>query len=86
MEIRKASGSCLKLSVDLADAVGVVYEEVCVASKNGVELAGSLLALGKTGVSRTESMGEIRCRGPEALMKTKHLIFSFVVISRIFIS
>lgn len=81
MEIRKATGSCLKLSVDLADAVGVqVYEEVC------VELAGSLLALGKTCVSRAQSMGKIRCRGPEALMKTKHLIFSFVDISHIFIS
>lgn len=87
MEIRKDSGSCLKLGVDLADTVGVqVDEEVCVASKNGVELAGSSLALGKTGVSRTESIGEIRCRGPEALMKTKHLIFSFVDISHIFIS
>ena len=65
MEIRKDSGSCLKLGVDLADTVGVqVDEEVCVASKNGVELAGSSLALGKTGVSRTESIGEIRCRGP----------------------
>lgn len=55
------------MGVDLADTVGVqVDEEVCVASKNGVELAGSSLALGKTSVSRTESIGELRCRGPRS--------------------
>lgn len=58
------------MGVDLADTVEVhVDEEVYIASKEGIELAGSQLTLGKPSGSRTELAGNIRCRGPVALRK-----------------
>lgn len=62
----KDHGSYLELCVDLADTVEVHGDEVCIASKDSIELVASQLTLGKT---RTELAGDIRFRGPEALRK-----------------
>lgn len=61
-----------------------IDEEVCIASRDGLELAGSHLTLGKTCGSQTELAGDIRSRGPEALRKIflffLSLIFSVLMI------
>lgn len=71
-------GSYLELGVDLADTGEIhIDEEVCIASKDGLELAGSHLTLGKTCGSQTELAGDIRSRGPEAPKKISISFLSF---------
>lgn len=66
-------GSYLEFGVDLADTLEIqIDEEVYIASKDGVELAGSQSALGKTSGARTKLIGEVRSRGFEALLKNKY--------------